>query len=162
MGHPALSDQISLIVFRNTPGIETTLCDLEDNKLRLRFETCTVQFRKCRYLQRRKQSGRDCQRKRYCFRLGSLCPSRQCLSAKPLEVVQLNFFDCLNVINACVKTKTRLIHFSTSEVYGKTAGSNEAFSEDNSDLILGPIKNQRWIYSCAKQLLDRMILCPRN
>jgi UDP-4-amino-4-deoxy-L-arabinose formyltransferase / UDP-glucuronic acid dehydrogenase (UDP-4-keto-hexauronic acid decarboxylating) len=31
------------------------------------------------------------------------------------------------------------------------------FDEDNSKLILGPIRMQRWIYSCSKQLLDRVI-----
>jgi UDP-4-amino-4-deoxy-L-arabinose formyltransferase/UDP-glucuronic acid dehydrogenase (UDP-4-keto-hexauronic acid decarboxylating) len=31
------------------------------------------------------------------------------------------------------------------------------FEEDNSRLILGPIRMQRWIYSCSKQLLDRVI-----
>jgi UDP-4-amino-4-deoxy-L-arabinose formyltransferase/UDP-glucuronic acid dehydrogenase (UDP-4-keto-hexauronic acid decarboxylating) len=31
------------------------------------------------------------------------------------------------------------------------------FNEDTSRLILGPINKQRWIYSCSKQLLDRVI-----
>ena len=31
------------------------------------------------------------------------------------------------------------------------------FDEDNSKLVLGPIRMQRWIYSCCKQLLDRVI-----
>jgi UDP-4-amino-4-deoxy-L-arabinose formyltransferase/UDP-glucuronic acid dehydrogenase (UDP-4-keto-hexauronic acid decarboxylating) len=33
----------------------------------------------------------------------------------------------------------------------------EEFDEDNSKLVLGPIRMQRWIYSCGKQLLDRVI-----
>jgi UDP-4-amino-4-deoxy-L-arabinose formyltransferase/UDP-glucuronic acid dehydrogenase (UDP-4-keto-hexauronic acid decarboxylating) len=33
----------------------------------------------------------------------------------------------------------------------------DEFDEDNSRLILGPIRMQRWIYSCSKQLLDRVI-----
>ncbi len=32
-----------------------------------------------------------------------------------------------------------------------------AFDEENSNLVLGPIHKQRWIYSCSKQLLDRVI-----
>jgi len=44
---------------------------------------------------------------------------------------------------------------STSEVYGMS--DDESFDEDNSKLILGPIRKQRWIYSCSKQLLDRVI-----
>jgi UDP-4-amino-4-deoxy-L-arabinose formyltransferase / UDP-glucuronic acid dehydrogenase (UDP-4-keto-hexauronic acid decarboxylating) len=31
------------------------------------------------------------------------------------------------------------------------------FDEDRSRLVLGPINRQRWIYSCSKQLLDRVI-----
>ena len=34
---------------------------------------------------------------------------------------------------------------------------DENFDEDNSRLILGPIRMQRWIYSCSKQMLDRVI-----
>lgn len=31
------------------------------------------------------------------------------------------------------------------------------FDEDKSPLVTGPIRMQRWIYSCSKQLLDRVI-----
>src|SRR5947209_4679248 len=31
------------------------------------------------------------------------------------------------------------------------------FDEDISPLVYGPIRKQRWIYSCSKQLLDRVI-----
>ena len=31
------------------------------------------------------------------------------------------------------------------------------FDEENSNLVLGPINKPRWIYSCSKQLLDRVI-----
>jgi nucleoside-diphosphate-sugar epimerase len=31
------------------------------------------------------------------------------------------------------------------------------FDEENSPLMLGPINKERWIYSCAKQMLDRVI-----
>lgn len=35
--------------------------------------------------------------------------------------------------------------------------TDEVFDEDNSNFILGPINKQRWIYSCCKQLLDRVL-----
>ena len=35
--------------------------------------------------------------------------------------------------------------------------ADEVFDEDRSNLVLGPINRQRWIYSCCKQLLDRVI-----
>ena len=35
--------------------------------------------------------------------------------------------------------------------------ADEEFDEENSPLVLGPISKERWIYSCSKQLLDRVI-----
>ncbi len=75
----------------------------------------------------------------------------------PLKVVQLNLFDNLRIVEACARHGRRLMHFSTSEVYGKANGSGAAFKEDQSDCVVGPIRNQRWIYSSAKQLLDRLV-----
>ena len=34
---------------------------------------------------------------------------------------------------------------------------DDVFDENDSNLVLGPIRMQRWIYSCSKQLLDRVI-----
>jgi nucleoside-diphosphate-sugar epimerase len=74
---------------------------------------------------------------------------------KPLTVFELDFEENLRVVRQCVKYGTRIIFPSTSEVYGMCADAE--FSEDASPLILGPIHKQRWIYSCSKQLLDRVI-----
>lgn len=77
---------------------------------------------------------------------------------KPLEVVELNLFENLKIVDLCEETDTRLIQFSTCEVYGLLGNRDDIiFSEDSSNLILGPIEDQRWIYSCAKQLLERMV-----
>lgn len=73
----------------------------------------------------------------------------------PLRVFELDFEQNLRVVRYCVKYKRRIIFPSTSEVYGMCDDPN--FDEDNSRLILGPIRMQRWIYSCSKQLLDRVI-----
>ena len=54
-----------------------------------------------------------------------------------------------------MKNGKRLVFPSTSEVYGMC--DDETFDEDTSNLVLGPISKQRWIYSCSKQLLDRVI-----
>ncbi|WP_252495565.1 NAD-dependent epimerase/dehydratase family protein, partial [Escherichia coli] len=48
----------------------------------------------------------------------------------------------------------RIIFPSTSEVYGMCTDKN--FDEDSSNLVVGPINKQRWIYSVSKQLLDRV------
>ncbi|MDO8302358.1 MAG: bifunctional UDP-4-amino-4-deoxy-L-arabinose formyltransferase/UDP-glucuronic acid oxidase ArnA [Sedimentisphaerales bacterium] len=73
----------------------------------------------------------------------------------PLRVFELDFEENLRVVRYCVKYRKRVIFPSTSEVYGMC--DEPEFDEDNSKLILGPIRMQRWIYSCSKQLLDRVI-----
>jgi len=73
----------------------------------------------------------------------------------PLRVFELDFEENLRIVRYCAKYNKRIIFPSTSEVYGMC--DDEMFDEDNSRLILGPINKQRWIYSCSKQLLDRVI-----
>jgi len=73
----------------------------------------------------------------------------------PIRVFELDFEENLRIVRHCVKYKKRIIFPSTSEVYGMC--DEGSFDEDNSKLILGPIRMQRWIYSCSKQLLDRVI-----
>ena len=73
----------------------------------------------------------------------------------PLRVFELDFEENLRVVRYCVKYDKRVIFPSTSEVYGMCDDTD--FDEDHSKLILGPIRMQRWIYSCCKQLLDRVI-----
>lgn len=75
----------------------------------------------------------------------------------PVAVAKLNLFDGYKVIQSCVRHKKKLVHFSTSEVYGKALGSTEPFNEDETNCVTGPIRNHRWIYSSTKQLLDRLI-----
>ena len=73
----------------------------------------------------------------------------------PLRVFELDFEENLRVVRYCVKDGKRVIFPSTSEVYGMC--DEKEFDEDQSKLVLGPIRIQRWIYSCSKQLLDRVI-----
>ncbi|MEI8320989.1 MAG: bifunctional UDP-4-keto-pentose/UDP-xylose synthase [Alphaproteobacteria bacterium] len=74
---------------------------------------------------------------------------------KPLQVFELDFESNLSVVRYCVKHKKRIIFPSTSEVYGMCP--DKEFDEETSNLVLGPIHKQRWIYSCAKQMMDRVI-----
>jgi len=74
----------------------------------------------------------------------------------PLEVIELNYFENLRIARLCIKHRKRLIQYSTSEVYGKNP-RGATFNEDDSDLILGPVSKQRWVYAAAKQLLERTI-----
>jgi len=74
---------------------------------------------------------------------------------EPLRVFELDFEANLPIVRACVKHRKRLIFPSTSEVYGMSR--DREFDSDTSELVLGPINKPRWIYSCAKQLMDRVI-----
>ncbi|MFT3801492.1 MAG: bifunctional UDP-4-keto-pentose/UDP-xylose synthase [Burkholderiaceae bacterium] len=74
---------------------------------------------------------------------------------QPLKVFELDFEANLPIVRACVRYGKRLIFPSTSEVYGMSRDAQ--FDPDTSDLVLGPINKPRWIYSCAKQLMDRVI-----
>jgi UDP-4-amino-4-deoxy-L-arabinose formyltransferase/UDP-glucuronic acid dehydrogenase (UDP-4-keto-hexauronic acid decarboxylating) len=76
-------------------------------------------------------------------------------SEDPIGVYNLNFEMNINIIKQCVKYGKRVVFPSTSEVYG--ACTDAEFSEDESFLVTGPINKERWIYSCSKQLLDRVI-----
>ncbi len=89
---------------------------------------------------------------------------------RPLDVFYLNFNENLRITQECVRHKKRLIQFSSCEVYGKTAAAAfpdaiidpedpalATFSEETTNFTLGPIGKHRWIYACAKQLLERVI-----
>jgi len=58
-------------------------------------------------------------------------------------------------VRAAVKYGKHLVFPSTSEVYGMC--HDEEFDPEESELICGPINKPRWIYSCSKQLMDRVI-----
>jgi nucleoside-diphosphate-sugar epimerase len=58
-------------------------------------------------------------------------------------------------VRGCVRHGKRLVFPSTSEVYGMS-GDRE-FDPETSRLVYGPINKPRWIYACAKQLMDRVI-----
>jgi nucleoside-diphosphate-sugar epimerase len=74
---------------------------------------------------------------------------------EPLRVFELDFEANLPIVRSCVRYRKRIIFPSTSEVYGMC--SDAEFDSENSELVLGPINKPRWIYSCAKQLMDRVI-----
>ena len=73
----------------------------------------------------------------------------------PLRVFELDFEANLAIVRYCVRYNKRVVFPSTSEVYGMSP--EEEFDEETSNLVLGPVSKQRWIYSCSKQLLDRVI-----
>ncbi|HEY6239692.1 MAG TPA: bifunctional UDP-4-keto-pentose/UDP-xylose synthase [Burkholderiales bacterium] len=74
---------------------------------------------------------------------------------EPLRVFELDFEANLPIVRGCVRHGKRLVFPSTSEVYGM-CGDRE-FDPESSPLVYGPINKPRWIYACAKQLMDRVI-----
>ena len=74
---------------------------------------------------------------------------------EPLRVFELDFEANLPIVRACVRYRKHIVFPSTSEVYGMCTDAE--FDSETSNLVLGPINKQRWIYACAKQLMDRVI-----
>src|SRR6185503_14884520 len=74
---------------------------------------------------------------------------------EPLRVFELDFEANLPIVRACVRYRKRIVFPSTSEVYGMSRDAE--FDPEESELVLGPINKPRWIYACAKQLMDRVI-----
>ncbi|MGB8856717.1 MAG: bifunctional UDP-4-keto-pentose/UDP-xylose synthase, partial [Burkholderiales bacterium] len=74
---------------------------------------------------------------------------------QPLKVFELDFEANLPIVRSCVKYGKRIVFPSTSEVYGMC--HDDEFDSDTSELVCGPINKPRWIYSCSKQLMDRVI-----
>ncbi len=74
---------------------------------------------------------------------------------KPIWTFELDFEQNLKMVRLCSKYKKRIIFPSTSEVYGMSGDS--FLKEDESPLVTGPINKMRWIYSCSKQMMDRLI-----
>ena len=80
----------------------------------------------------------------------------------PLEVIDANYTHLLPWVKRCAERGVRLVHFSTSEVYGRmalhTSGERTPeMNEEQTGLFLGPVDCERWTYACAKQLLERVI-----
>lgn len=73
----------------------------------------------------------------------------------PLKVFELDFEANLPIVRMAAKYGKHLVFPSTSEVYGMC--HDEEFDPETSELICGPINKPRWIYSCSKQLMDRVI-----
>ena len=137
-------------------GYEVRSFDLNDDKLRLRFENSDYLFERLDVSNSSSELDRVIADADVVVNLAAHVKPGIFL-LRPLEVVEVNFFPSITIIKSCVRHRKFLLHFSTCEVYGKTGGNTNPFKEDETDCILGPVANHRWIYSNAKQLLDRII-----
>jgi len=99
--------------------------------------------------------------------LAAICNPAE-YNTNPISVIRANFLDSTGLVELCAELDTWLIHFSTSEVYGRTLSSyvpGDDYStpelyeldEDRTPLVMGPVASQRWSYASAKQLLERWI-----
>lgn len=88
--------------------------------------------------------------------LAAICtPSRYMSEA--CEVIRSNYDRPVALAEACAKSGAWLIHFSTSEVYGRTGSDSGELSEDETPLSFGPVGASRWSYATAKLLTERYI-----
>ncbi len=88
--------------------------------------------------------------------LAAICvPSRYMSEAA--TVIRSNYDHPARLADACARSGSWLIHFSTSEIYGKTAGDAGVLCEDCSDLTFGAVTASRWSYATAKLLTERYL-----
>lgn len=99
--------------------------------------------------------------------LAAICNPSQ-YNTEPLRTIYANFIDGYPIVELAAKYKKPLIHYSTSEVYGRTLASYVAgaayddpalyvMDAERTPLVMGPTQNQRWTYATAKQLLERLV-----
>ena len=92
-----------------------------------------------------------------------------------LQILRLDLIENLRVAEICAETGTRLVQFSSCEVYGKTwpdvvpagllrladaAGLDSldvTMQEDETPLILEPVQRSPGVYAASKHLLERAI-----
>ena len=75
---------------------------------------------------------------------------------EPLRVFELDFEANLPIVRACVQV--RQAHRLPVDLRGlRHVRATTSSIPRRSELVLGPINKPRWIYACAKQLMDRVI-----
>lgn len=93
--------------------------------------------------------------------LAAICtPSRYMVEAP--EVIRSNYDHPAALAEACAKSGSWLIHFSTSEIYGRTSADSGLLLEDETELTFGPVTASRWSYATAKLLTERYIAGLKN
>jgi nucleoside-diphosphate-sugar epimerase len=129
--------------------------DLQNHKLGDNLQHPRMRFKQGDMLQHAEWIERQVQEADVVLPLAAIA-NPQIYVQDPLKVFELDFEANLPIVRLCVKYNKHLVFPSTSEVYGM---SNDAeFKETESNLVLGPVTTPRWIYSCSKQLMDRVIL----
>ena len=93
--------------------------------------------------------------------LAAICTPSRYMAEAP-EVIRSNYDHPASLADACAKSGSWLIHFSTSEVYGRTSADSGLLVEDETSLAFGPVTASRWSYATAKLLTERYIAGLKN
>ena len=87
------------------------------------------------------------------YHLASVVGVREYIN-DPLSVIETIIDGSRNIINLCVKHKTRILFASTSEIYGKNP--NTPWKE-NGDRVLGDPSVDRWSYATSKAIVEHIL-----
>ena len=93
--------------------------------------------------------------------LAAICTPSRYMADAP-EVIRSNYDHPAALADACAKSGSWLIHFSTSEIYGRTSANSGMLLEDETEITLGPVNASRWSYATAKLLTERYIAGLKN
>ena len=93
--------------------------------------------------------------------LAAICTPSRYMAEAP-EVIRSNYDHPAALADACAKSGSWLIHFSTSEVYGRTSADCGLLVEDETSMTYGPVTASRWSYATAKLLTERYIAGLKN
>ena len=93
--------------------------------------------------------------------LAAICTPSRYMAEAP-EVIRSNYDHPAALADACAKSGSWLIHFSTSEIYGRTPADSGLLVEDETELTFGPVTASRWSYATAKLLTERYIAGLKN
>ncbi|MBO7412643.1 MAG: NAD-dependent epimerase/dehydratase family protein [Fibrobacter sp.] len=88
--------------------------------------------------------------------LAAICTPSRYMAEAP-AVIRSNYDHPAALACACAKSGAWLIHFSTSEVYGRTLEDSGQLDEDKTGFVFGPVASSRWSYATAKLLAERFI-----
>lgn len=88
-----------------------------------------------------------------CYHLASVVGVPRYMS-NPLGVIDTVILGTRNVATACRRYGVRLVHLSTSEVYGRNPATPWT---ETSDRVLGPTNVERWSYSASKAVAEHIL-----
>ena len=157
------------------PDYQVVGWDLHSNRIQNHLNNPKLTFRMASIDDsgKRRELDEDIKNADLVINLAAICNPSQ-YNTEPLRTIYANFIDNVHVVELATKHQKPIIHYSTSEVYGRTIASylhhsndfKEAIYRDpdlfeldtqTTPLIMGPIANQRWTYACAKQLYERLV-----